>query len=165
MSYLHAQQLQSDGELKMHEVSTENDPSDLMTKYLETAKIKKHSETIGLHPYLGNRSINMIGSRGTLRVYDREEANHASRPRPRGTTPQPRQRELQYIEVNETCIVKVDRLENDQQLPGRLQYVAEEAARQDAAIQEYYDYYYNQNNENADIHPDFNKLLQYLRQF
>eukprot|EP00971_Amphidinium_carterae_P348851 6490704-Amphidinium_carterae.4 len=67
MRYLHIQQLQSDGELKIHKVSTENNPSDLMTKYLETAKIKKHSETIGLHPYLGNRSINMIGSRGQLR--------------------------------------------------------------------------------------------------
>eukprot|EP00971_Amphidinium_carterae_P292861 5814497-Amphidinium_carterae.1 len=27
-----------------------------MTKYLETTKIKKHSETIGLHPYIGNKS-------------------------------------------------------------------------------------------------------------
>eukprot|EP00971_Amphidinium_carterae_P142038 2813180-Amphidinium_carterae.5 len=50
-----------------------------MTKYLETAKIKKHSETIGLHPYLGNRgAINMInGSRG----YRRRGATR------RGTTP------------------------------------------------------------------------------
>eukprot|EP00971_Amphidinium_carterae_P315210 6265163-Amphidinium_carterae.2 len=42
MRYLHVQQLQSDGELKIHKVSTANNPSDLMTKYLETAKIKKH---------------------------------------------------------------------------------------------------------------------------
>eukprot|EP00971_Amphidinium_carterae_P134277 2660407-Amphidinium_carterae.1 len=48
-----------------------------MTKYLETAKIKKHSETIGLHPYLGNRSINMIGSRGALRP----RGSQSSRPR------------------------------------------------------------------------------------
>eukprot|EP00971_Amphidinium_carterae_P176417 3497947-Amphidinium_carterae.1 len=56
-----------------------------MTKYLETAKIKMHSETIGLHPYLGNRSVNMI-TRGQLRPrgsYNRQR---------RGTTPQPRQR-------------------------------------------------------------------------
>eukprot|EP00971_Amphidinium_carterae_P116129 2300885-Amphidinium_carterae.1 len=65
MKYLHVQQLQSDGELKIHEESTENNSSDLMTKYLETAKIKKHSETIGLHPYLGNRSINVISSNGS----------------------------------------------------------------------------------------------------
>eukprot|EP00971_Amphidinium_carterae_P277603 5509632-Amphidinium_carterae.1 len=51
--------IQSDGELKIHKVSTENNPSDLMTKYLETAKVKKHSETIGLHPYIGNRSVNI----------------------------------------------------------------------------------------------------------
>eukprot|EP00971_Amphidinium_carterae_P306330 6087611-Amphidinium_carterae.5 len=64
MRYLHVQQLQSDGELKIHKVSTENNSSDLMTKYLETAKIKKHSETIGLHPYLGNKSsINMISNK------------------------------------------------------------------------------------------------------
>eukprot|EP00971_Amphidinium_carterae_P032972 648779-Amphidinium_carterae.1 len=54
MRYLHVQQLQSDGELKIYKVSTENNPSDLMTKYLEMAKIKKHSETIGLHPYINN---------------------------------------------------------------------------------------------------------------
>eukprot|EP00971_Amphidinium_carterae_P247523 4914834-Amphidinium_carterae.4 len=55
MRYLHVQQLQSDGELKIHKVSTENNPSDLMTKYLEATKTKKHSETLGLHPYSGNR--------------------------------------------------------------------------------------------------------------
>eukprot|EP00971_Amphidinium_carterae_P188512 3741888-Amphidinium_carterae.2 len=38
MRYLHAQHLQSDGELKIHKVSTENNPSDLMTKYLETGQ-------------------------------------------------------------------------------------------------------------------------------
>eukprot|EP00971_Amphidinium_carterae_P041972 824603-Amphidinium_carterae.1 len=43
-----------------------------MMKYLETAKIKKHSETIGLHPYIGNRSINMITRPEDN--YDREEA-------------------------------------------------------------------------------------------
>eukprot|EP00971_Amphidinium_carterae_P290454 5766967-Amphidinium_carterae.1 len=56
-----------------------------MTKYLETAKIKKHSETIGLYPYLGNRSVNMI-TRGQLRA--RGSYNRQCR----GTTPQPRQR-------------------------------------------------------------------------
>eukprot|EP00971_Amphidinium_carterae_P025366 500711-Amphidinium_carterae.1 len=56
-----------------------------MTTYLETAKIKKHSETTGLHPYLGNRSINMI-TRGQLRP-----RGSYSSTRPRGTTPQPRQ--------------------------------------------------------------------------
>eukprot|EP00971_Amphidinium_carterae_P047767 940640-Amphidinium_carterae.1 len=85
MRYLHVQQLQSDGELKIHKVSTENNPSDLMTKYLETAKIKTHSETIGLHPYLGNRSINMI-TRGQLRPRGSQSS------RSRGTTPQTRQR-------------------------------------------------------------------------
>eukprot|EP00971_Amphidinium_carterae_P021051 415347-Amphidinium_carterae.1 len=80
--YLHVQQLQGEGELKIHKVSTENNPSTLMTKYLETAKIKKHSETIGLHPYLGNRgSINMInGSR-----YYRKRGSTR-----RGSTPTPR---------------------------------------------------------------------------
>eukprot|EP00971_Amphidinium_carterae_P320901 6378649-Amphidinium_carterae.1 len=57
-----------------------------MTKYLETAKIKMHSETIALHPYLGNRSVNMI-TRGQLRP----RGSYASRQH-RGTTPQPRQR-------------------------------------------------------------------------
>eukprot|EP00971_Amphidinium_carterae_P177439 3519024-Amphidinium_carterae.1 len=56
-----------------------------MTKYLETAKIKKHSETLGLHPYIRNRSVNMI-TRGQLRP----RGSYA--PRPRRTTPQPRQR-------------------------------------------------------------------------
>eukprot|EP00971_Amphidinium_carterae_P098387 1946206-Amphidinium_carterae.1 len=64
-----------------------------MTKYLETAKIKKHSETLGLHPYLGNRSINMI-TRGQLRP----RGSYATRPR--GTTPQPRQRLRVYPEEN-----------------------------------------------------------------
>eukprot|EP00971_Amphidinium_carterae_P029243 575478-Amphidinium_carterae.3 len=72
MRYLRVQQLQSAGELKIHKISTENNPSDLMTKYLDTAKIKKHSETIGLHPYLGNRSVNMI-SRVEDHQYDRED--------------------------------------------------------------------------------------------
>eukprot|EP00971_Amphidinium_carterae_P219000 4347169-Amphidinium_carterae.1 len=60
-----------------------------MTKYLETAKIKKHNETLGLHPYIGNRSVNMI-TRGQLRP----RGYAASRPR--GTTPQPRQRLQTY---------------------------------------------------------------------
>eukprot|EP00971_Amphidinium_carterae_P258295 5126931-Amphidinium_carterae.6 len=101
MRYLHVQQLQSDGELKIHKVSTENNPSDLMTKYLETAKIKKHSETIGSQPYIGNRSsINMISRRP---------------PRPRGTystgprasTPQPRQRRP-VLTVEEDYIIKAE---------------------------------------------------------
>eukprot|EP00971_Amphidinium_carterae_P057229 1131423-Amphidinium_carterae.1 len=50
-----------------------------MTKYLETAKIKKHSETIGLRPYLGNRSINMIGSRGSLRPRGSQSSRYTER--------------------------------------------------------------------------------------
>eukprot|EP00971_Amphidinium_carterae_P189336 3758289-Amphidinium_carterae.1 len=66
-----------------------------MTKYLETAKIKKHSETIGLHPYGGNKSVNMI-TRGQLRP----RGLYGSR-QLRGTTPQPRQRfnKLQHDDV------------------------------------------------------------------
>eukprot|EP00971_Amphidinium_carterae_P165574 3282329-Amphidinium_carterae.3 len=75
----------------------QNNPANLMTKYLEMAKIKKHSETIGLHPYIGNGSINMI-SRGSLRP----RGSYTSRPR--GTTPQPRQRIPAHIEVNEDHI-------------------------------------------------------------
>eukprot|EP00971_Amphidinium_carterae_P109427 2166880-Amphidinium_carterae.1 len=71
-----------------------------MTKYLETAKIKKHSETIGLHPYIGNRSINMIGSRGQLRP------RGSYMPRTRGTTPQPRQRLPVYIGVTQEIKVE-----------------------------------------------------------
>eukprot|EP00971_Amphidinium_carterae_P122386 2423346-Amphidinium_carterae.4 len=37
MRYLHVQQLQHNGELKIHKVSPENNPSDLMAEYLETA--------------------------------------------------------------------------------------------------------------------------------
>eukprot|EP00971_Amphidinium_carterae_P082020 1622585-Amphidinium_carterae.1 len=57
-----------------------------MTKYLETAKIKKHSETIG--------SVNMI-TRGQLRPRGSHNALRA-----RGTTPQPRQRLPVYQENN-----------------------------------------------------------------
>eukprot|EP00971_Amphidinium_carterae_P019482 383463-Amphidinium_carterae.3 len=99
MRYLHVQQLQSDGELKIHKVSTEN--ADLMMKYLETAKIKKQSKTIGLHPFIGNKTINMISNRPL-----RPRGSYTSRPR--GTTPQPRQRLPAYIEVNEDHIVKVE---------------------------------------------------------
>eukprot|EP00971_Amphidinium_carterae_P073362 1450696-Amphidinium_carterae.1 len=54
-----------------------------MTKYLETAKIKKHGETSGLHPYIGNRSVNMITS-GQLRP------RGSNALRARGTTALPR---------------------------------------------------------------------------
>eukprot|EP00971_Amphidinium_carterae_P335737 6471738-Amphidinium_carterae.2 len=59
-----------------------------MTKYLDTAKIKKHSETIGLHANTGSRgSINMIGF--SIRL-----PNPQSPPRytstPRATTLKPR---------------------------------------------------------------------------
>eukprot|EP00971_Amphidinium_carterae_P085520 1691944-Amphidinium_carterae.3 len=127
MRYLHVQQLQSDGELKIHYyVSTENNPAYLMTKYLETAKIKIHSETIGLHPYIGsNRGINMI-SRGSLRP----RGSYTTRPR--GSPPQPRQRIPAYIEVNEEYIVKVEeRDEGELPMIGQLQYFVEEAARDD----------------------------------
>eukprot|EP00971_Amphidinium_carterae_P281360 5586052-Amphidinium_carterae.1 len=67
-----------------------------MTKYLETAKIKKHSETIGLHPYIGNKSVNMI-TRGL-----RPRGAYAVRQQ-RGITPQPRQRlrRLQHLQEDE----------------------------------------------------------------
>eukprot|EP00971_Amphidinium_carterae_P254121 5044909-Amphidinium_carterae.1 len=117
-----------------------------MTKYLETAKIKKHSATIGLHPYLGNRSIYMIGSRGSLRPRGSQSS------RPRGTTPQPRQRLQIYIPDNN--VIKVEEID---QLTG-LQHFVEEAARRDDIIIEHYD-------KNDDIKSDFNKLLQYLKQF
>eukprot|EP00971_Amphidinium_carterae_P157030 3112722-Amphidinium_carterae.1 len=73
-----------------------------MTKYLETAKIKKHSETIGLHPYSGNRSVNMI-TRGQLRPRGSHNRQH------RGATPQPRQR-LQHNRSmqNDFTIPKVE---------------------------------------------------------
>eukprot|EP00971_Amphidinium_carterae_P241688 4798791-Amphidinium_carterae.1 len=74
-----------------------------MTKYWQTARIKKHSETIGLHPYLGCRSINMIGSRGSLRPRGSQSS------RPRGTTPQPRQRVQIYIPDNDD--IKVEEID------------------------------------------------------
>eukprot|EP00971_Amphidinium_carterae_P052525 1034008-Amphidinium_carterae.2 len=42
--YLHVQQLHQEGALRLHKVGTDDNPADLMTKYLETAKIKKHSQ-------------------------------------------------------------------------------------------------------------------------
>eukprot|EP00971_Amphidinium_carterae_P308754 6135235-Amphidinium_carterae.9 len=85
---LHVQQAQSEGELKIHKVSTENNPSNLMTKYLVTAKIKKHSETIGLHA--------CVGRRGTINMISIKPPNIRSRGRctsgPRATTPQPHMR-------------------------------------------------------------------------
>eukprot|EP00971_Amphidinium_carterae_P332727 6467025-Amphidinium_carterae.2 len=33
----------------IHKLSTGNNPPDLMTKCLETTKIKKHSQSLGLH--------------------------------------------------------------------------------------------------------------------
>eukprot|EP00971_Amphidinium_carterae_P051286 1009693-Amphidinium_carterae.1 len=88
-----------------------------MTKYLETAKIKKHSETIGLHPYIGNKSVNMI-TRGQLRP----RGNYGSR-QLRGTTPQPRQRlrSLQHLQDEEDD-VKVEEI-ND--LTGQEHFVNE----------------------------------------
>eukprot|EP00971_Amphidinium_carterae_P352786 6492730-Amphidinium_carterae.5 len=57
----------------------QNNPADLMMKYLETAKVRKQSQTLGLHGNAGSRgSINMIGS--TVRP------RYISQPRP--TTPQ-----------------------------------------------------------------------------
>eukprot|EP00971_Amphidinium_carterae_P256954 5101363-Amphidinium_carterae.1 len=46
MRYLHVQQLQSDGELKIRNVSTENNPSHLMTKYLDSMKQQKSTNTV-----------------------------------------------------------------------------------------------------------------------
>eukprot|EP00971_Amphidinium_carterae_P203482 4038138-Amphidinium_carterae.1 len=126
MRYLHVQQLQSDGELKIHKVSTENNPSNLMTKYLEAAKIKKHGETIELHPYIGNKSsINMISHRPL-----RQRGSYTTRPR--ATTPQPRQRTqcTPCLTVEEDYIIKADD-DDDATEMVRLQYSAEEAARDD----------------------------------
>eukprot|EP00971_Amphidinium_carterae_P311525 6191544-Amphidinium_carterae.2 len=95
ISYLHVQQLQSDGELKIHKIATENNPFDLMTKYLATATIKKHSETIGLHPYLGNKSVNMISR------FLQPRGSHSTKPR--ATTPQPTQN-LQNPENTEKTV-------------------------------------------------------------
>eukprot|EP00971_Amphidinium_carterae_P100811 1994666-Amphidinium_carterae.1 len=151
MRYLHVQQLQSDGELKIHKVSTENNPSDLMTKYLETAKIKKHSETIGLHPYSGNRSVNMI-TRGHLRPRGSHNAIHA---RSRGTTPQPRQRLQVYQEELLGNDFFQPKVEDTDELTGQ-EYFAEEAAREDDIN------YYNIENEREYKKDDvigFNKLL------
>eukprot|EP00971_Amphidinium_carterae_P154607 3065870-Amphidinium_carterae.1 len=153
MRYLHVQQLQSDGELKIHKVSTENNPSDLMTKYLETAKIKKHRETIGLHAYIGNKSINMLHQRPL-----RPRGSYTTRPR--GSTPQPRQREqrkLAYIEVNEDYIVKVEEPNHDDEeyRRSRIQYFPGEAANNGDVNYE----------SQKDIKTDFSKLLDYFRQF
>eukprot|EP00971_Amphidinium_carterae_P122696 2429003-Amphidinium_carterae.1 len=151
MRYLHVQQLQSDGELNIHKVSTENNPSDLMMKYLETAKIKKHSETLRLHPYLGNRSVNMI-TRGQLRP----RGSYATRPR--GTTPQPRQRLRVYKEENMGNDFFQPKIEDE--LTGQ-EYFAEEVAREDDI-----NYYNEIEIENKDVKDviGFNKLLQYGRQ-
>eukprot|EP00971_Amphidinium_carterae_P106491 2109114-Amphidinium_carterae.1 len=35
---------------QIHKVSTENNPANLMMKYQETAKIKKHNETVRITP-------------------------------------------------------------------------------------------------------------------
>eukprot|EP00971_Amphidinium_carterae_P101513 2009334-Amphidinium_carterae.1 len=99
-----------------------------MTKYLETAKIKKHSETLGLHPHLGNHSLNMI-TRGQLRP-----RGSYSTTRPRRTTPQPRQRLQVYREedgsTNNDFFHNATKVEEIDDLTGQ-QYFAEEAARED----------------------------------
>eukprot|EP00971_Amphidinium_carterae_P286728 5692705-Amphidinium_carterae.1 len=147
MRYLHAQQLQSDGEVKNHKISTENNPADLMTKYLDTAKIKKHSERIGLHSYLGNKSINMI-SRSL-----RPRASYSTKPR--ATTPQPRQFQTR---VTDNDNIKEEQNSDDDMfgVQGMVQqqYFGEEAARMDD----------NFNDENIKK-LDFTKLLHYMRQF
>eukprot|EP00971_Amphidinium_carterae_P329684 6462294-Amphidinium_carterae.1 len=43
MRYLHVQQLQSEGELKIHKISTDNNSANLMTKYLVTWKQKSRN--------------------------------------------------------------------------------------------------------------------------
>eukprot|EP00971_Amphidinium_carterae_P207301 4112671-Amphidinium_carterae.2 len=79
-----------------------------------------------------NKSTNMI-SRGTLRP----RGNYTSRPR--GTTPQPRPRLPAYVEVNEEYIVKVEERDEGELPMVRLQYFAEEAARDDV-IEDYENY-------------------------
>eukprot|EP00971_Amphidinium_carterae_P348236 6490395-Amphidinium_carterae.4 len=70
-------------------------------------------------------------------------------PRPRGTTPQPRQRFPIYIEeIEDTKVEEIDDLTGQQ-------YFVEEAARDDIN-NEHYD---------RDVKNDFNKLLQCIRQF
>eukprot|EP00971_Amphidinium_carterae_P236424 4692025-Amphidinium_carterae.1 len=124
-----------------------------MTKYLETAKIKRHNETIGLHPYLGNHSVNMI-TRGQLRP----RGSYATRPR--GTTPQPRQRLRVYQEENMDNVFFQPKIEAMDDLTGQ-EYFAEEAAREDDI-----NYYNEIETDNQDIKDviGFNKLLQYSRQ-
>eukprot|EP00971_Amphidinium_carterae_P069214 1369580-Amphidinium_carterae.2 len=94
-----------------------------MTKHLETAKIKKHCETIAGpldHIPIGNKSsINMI-SRRPLRL------RGSSTKRPRGTSPRPRQR-ISCIAVEEEYIVKAEDTDDATEMV-RLQYFAEEAA-------------------------------------
>eukprot|EP00971_Amphidinium_carterae_P191526 3800500-Amphidinium_carterae.2 len=122
-----------------------------MTKYLETAKFKKPSETIRLHPYIGNKSsINMISQRPL-----RPRGSYSTSAR--ASTPQPRQR-IPCISVEEDYIIKAEDGEDRTEMV-RLQYSGEEAARYDDVNHENY-----QNNNEHDIKNDFTKLLQYFRQ-
>eukprot|EP00971_Amphidinium_carterae_P282407 5606633-Amphidinium_carterae.1 len=128
-----------------------------MTKYLETAKIKKHSETIGLHPYIGNKSVNMI-TRGL-----RPRGTYAIR-QLRATTPQPRQRirRLQHLQEDEegTEIKEEDMTDLDYFQNEINEYHAEEAARHSDIVE-------NEENEDKPMKYNvfgFDKLLIYSRQ-
>eukprot|EP00971_Amphidinium_carterae_P109256 2163513-Amphidinium_carterae.2 len=122
-----------------HKISTENNPSDLMTKYLETAKTKKHNETIGLHPHLRNKSsINMISNKPI-----RRRGSYSTTPR--ATTPQPRQRRQTMVANNNIIKEEGENSEDNVFDMVRLQYFGEEAARMDV----------NFNDENEH---DINKL-------
>eukprot|EP00971_Amphidinium_carterae_P188423 3740349-Amphidinium_carterae.3 len=78
--YLHVQQLQQEGALRIDKVGTDDNPADLKTKYLATAKLKQHSTQMGLYDKIG--SINMI-------------TNHHPRPRQRSQPAAPTTNQLQ----------------------------------------------------------------------
>eukprot|EP00971_Amphidinium_carterae_P289948 5757215-Amphidinium_carterae.1 len=120
-----------------------------MTKYLETAKIKRHSEAIGLHPYIGNRSVNMI-TRGHLRPRGSHNAL-----RVRGTTPQPRQRLQVYQEENLGNDFFQPKVEDVNDLTGQ-EYFAEKAAKEDDI--NYYNTQFEREYKKDDV-IGFNKLL------
>eukprot|EP00971_Amphidinium_carterae_P039392 774268-Amphidinium_carterae.1 len=131
MRYLHVQQLQNDGEFKIHKLSTENNPSNLIAN-LETAKITKHSETIGLHTYLGNKaSIDMISHRVPLRPRGRYSTT------PRASTPQTRLRKttVDDVTLDDCTVLEQQRRprgeEQELWIVEQQQYYGDEAAEND----------------------------------
>eukprot|EP00971_Amphidinium_carterae_P108988 2158002-Amphidinium_carterae.2 len=84
--YLHVQQLQHERALRIHKVCTADNPANLMTKYLETTKIKRHSQQIGRQDKIGSSNM---------------PTNHLPRPKYTFTahvsTPRPSTRSLQLF--------------------------------------------------------------------